>query len=108
METQKRIAELNDRLRTQGIGGEIYLTRSIALLQDEMKQRIFKAVQEFNSFNKSNDPYLERDFGSLHVGQHHVFWKIDYYDPTKQYHSEDPSNAEITSRIMTIMMAEEY
>jgi len=108
METQKRISELNDTLRKHGVGGEIYLSRIISSLQEETQQSIFQAVREFNSFTPNNDPYGERDFGSLHVGEHKIFWKIDYYDSSKQFGSEDPSDPSITTRVMTIMMAHEY
>ena len=37
-----------------------------------------------------------------------IFWKIDYYDKNYQYLSENPSNPEITNRVMTVMLAEEY
>ena len=37
-----------------------------------------------------------------------VFWKIDYYDKTMKNGSNDPSNEELTTRVLTIMKAEEY
>jgi hypothetical protein len=36
------------------------------------------------------------------------FFKIDYYAPDMQSGSEDPTNAEKTLRVLTIMRADEY
>ena len=37
-----------------------------------------------------------------------IIWKIDYNDASLCYHSPDSSNRNITSRVMTIMRADEY
>ena len=37
-----------------------------------------------------------------------IFFKIDYFDKTLTYHSPDPSDASVTERVITIMLAEEY
>jgi hypothetical protein len=37
-----------------------------------------------------------------------IFFKIDYFDPTLTYHSEDPADPGVAERVITIMLAEEY
>ncbi|WP_347339793.1 DUF3768 domain-containing protein [Bradyrhizobium rifense] len=55
-----------------------------------------------------HDPYSEHDFGSVSVDGTNLFWKIDYYDLSLQYGSNDPSDPAQTARVLTIMLAEEY
>jgi hypothetical protein len=37
-----------------------------------------------------------------------VFFKIDYYDVAMRLHSPDPADPEVTERVITVMLAEEY
>ena len=109
--TGKRIAkirELNDRLRTTGVGGMIVVTDGIASLRPEIGRAVHKGVAAFTAFEEDNDPYKEHDFGSVEVGGNTVFWKIDYYDRLMTAGSSDPADPQITCRVMTIMLAEEY
>ncbi len=103
-----RISELNDRFRTTGLGGQVLLTRGIADLDLLAQVAIVQKVREFDSFKKANDPYGEHDFGSFDHDGMKIFWKIDYYDTSLEYGSEDPSDPEQTARVLTIMLASEY
>ncbi|MEM7197597.1 MAG: DUF3768 domain-containing protein [Pseudomonadota bacterium] len=104
-----RIAKLNDLLRkTFIIGGQMTSTGGIASLDENTQAKIFQAVRTFDAFTIDNDPYGEHDFGHVQVCGETIFWKIDYYDANLEYGSEDPSNPAITTRILTIMLAEEY
>ena len=107
-QSSEKIARLNDLLRQEGIGGRVMVTRGIAALAQDTRQRIFQAVREFDGFSKDNDPYKERDFAALTVEGNRINWKIDYYNKDLTAGSEDPSNPTITERIMTIMLASEY
>ena len=44
----------------------------------------------------------------LDVDGERIFFKVDYYDPEMRFHSADPSNPEITRRVLTIGMADDY
>jgi len=102
------IAAMNDRLRTNGQAGFIVLTHGVKVLDEETVGRIVKAVREFTGFNPNNDPHDEHDFGVVYVGAHIILWKIDYYDPSLTYGSEDPADESKTCRVLTIMLREEY
>ena len=62
----------------------------------------------YADFTPDNDPYGEHDFGSLTVARHKAFFKIDYYDQNLDFGSENPADASVTQRVLTIMLAEEY
>ena len=103
-----RIRFLNDLLRSTGAGGRIYLTCGIAALSEREQSDIAWKVRAFNDFAEDNDPAGEHDFGAFTHDGRKVFWKIDYYDPSMEYGSEDPSDDEKTLRVLTIMLADEY
>jgi len=105
------IARLNDAARKLRWGSNCRLVQTVGisalpvLTQSVIRER----VATFDQFTKDNDPYGEHDFGSFDccdgVG---VYWKIDYYDRALEYGSEDPADPEKTTRVLTIMLREEY
>lgn len=107
-QTTARVRDLNDQLRKHRIGGRVLMTRGIAALGDEMVLRVNQAVTVFDAFSPDNDPYGEHDFGTVQVGEHVIMFKIDYYDLDLQYASPDPTDPNVTCRVMTLMLAEEY
>ena len=102
------IATLNDTFRKTFTGGQVLLTAGIAAMSSEDKANIISLVQNFNDFNEGNDPYKEHDCASFDYKGNKILWKIDYYDLNHKYMSEDPSNPDITNRVLTIMTAYEY
>jgi Protein of unknown function (DUF3768) len=111
MDTQTKatkIRELNDAFRRTLLGGRVMLTQGFTVLSPAMQGEIIKSVRMFNDFAKGNDPHGEHDFGSIELNGVKVFWKIDYYDPSLTGGSDDPTDTTKTTRILTIMLAEEY
>ncbi len=107
-QTSARVRDLNDQLRKQHIGGRVVMTRGIAALGEAMIMRIDQAVRAFDAFTSDNDPYGEHDFGTVDVDGYVVMFNIDYYDLDLQYASPDPTDPNVTCRVMTLMLAEEY
>lgn len=106
--TSQPIATLNDAFRTTFNGGTLMLTAGIQALPEEIQVGILHAVRTFNIFTPDNDPHQEHDFGTIEYKGHRVFWKIDYYDSTLTFGSENPTDPNQTSRVLTVMLAEEY
>lgn len=105
----RRVRELNDRFRTEGLGsGSILITPGIQAIGGEAVVSIIDQVRNFADCSDDNDPWKQHDFGAFeHVGEK-VFWKIDCYDPSCTYGSENPANEALTHRVLTIMLASEY
>ena len=103
------IAELNDLCRkAMGVAGRLVQTSGITALPQQDQSAIREKVETFDAFTSDNDPYGERDFGAFEHNGERIFWKIDYYDATLSYGSEDPSDPKQTVRVLTIMLASEY
>lgn len=99
---------LNDRFRRTFLGGRLLITRGVEALADGMRVELFNGIRAYDAFSPENDPYTEHDFGSVKVGGQLIFWKIDYYDADLVGGSPDPSDPAVTTRVMTVMLAEEY
>jgi hypothetical protein len=102
------IRELNDTFRTSLEGGKCLFTAGVSDLGVAFATAALAFVRSFSTFTPDNDPYGEHDFGSFEIGEQRLFWKIDYYDLTLCYGSNDPADVAQTRRVLTIMLAEEY
>jgi len=103
-----RIRALNDAFRQTGRGGRIVMTTGVQALGEGERAALFAKIASHDDFTPNNDPHGEHDFGVIEVEGQKFFWKIDYYDKAMEAGSEDPSDPQQTTRVMTIMLAEEY
>jgi len=106
--SRERIRELNDAFRMTFSGGLVVMTPGVHELPDCVKAHALVKIATFNQFTKDNDPHGEHDFGSFELVGRKFFWKIDLYDRELKYGSENPSDPEKTTRVLTVMLAEEY
>ena len=107
-ERAARIAQLNDQFRHTFANGRVVMTSGVIALDNKTRIEAILAIRLFKDFTPDNDPHEEHDFGSVEVSCVELFWKIDYYDPTLTYGSDDPSDPRLTVRVLTIMLAAEY
>ena len=84
------------------------MTDCVSQLDERTTDQIFAAVRDFDTFTEDNDPHGEHDFGTVVVARRKIFWKIDYYDNRMEFSSPDPADPDVTERVLTIMLAEEY
>lgn len=101
-----KIAALNDAFRTTMKGGRVFITAGLVGRHD--LDKILAKVQSFHRFSEDNDPHHEHDFGSFDHAGKQIFWKFDYYDLHLRNGSPDPANPAVTTRVLTVMLAEEY
>ena len=100
-----RIRALNDDLRQHLLGGGAVITPGVAALGGEALDRIVKTIAVYDDFCHANDPYGEHDFGSFEVEGKMIFFKIDLYEEPDV---KDPNAEPVVTRVLTIMLAEEY
>ena len=103
-----RIRVLNDNFRVTFLGGKVVLTQGVNELPLDVKANVLLMVQRFDNFTRDNDPYGEHDFGCFEFAGDTFYWKIDYYSIDCRSGSEEPSDPEKTTRVLTIMFAAEY
>jgi hypothetical protein len=104
----EQIRRLNDTFRQTFHGGRVMLTSSVAELPEDAKVALLTAVRGFTSFDEDNDPHGEHDLCVVQVRGERYFAKIDYYDRDIRFGADDPSDEAQTTRVMTIMRADEY
>ena len=116
------IARLNDLARrAMGLACTAVASQGFRALSQNDQSRVRELIETFDAFTPDNDPHGERDFGAIYQDasghwttqrqrnpRETVFWKIDYYDRDLQWASKDATNAAITLRVLTIMLAEDY
>ncbi len=103
------IRRLNDALRRgKGDDGMIVVTAGLRAMGQEFLAEAASAVAAFDAFSEDNDPHGEHDFGALTVQGEKLFFKVDYYDLAMSAHSPDPADPQVTRRVLTIMLANEY
>jgi hypothetical protein len=103
-----RIRELNDSFRSTFVGGRVVMTVGVDALPARTKAGVLSKVRTFTDFNRENDPHGEHDFVSFEHAGETYFAKIDYYAPDMDGGSEDAADPQKTTRVLTIMRADEY
>ena len=108
MDKTARLRELNDGFRRSFSGGRVMLTAGVDALPEHDKTAVLEKVRAFEAFDRGNDPHGEHDLAVVEHNGARYFAKIDYYTPDLSMGSEDPSDPTQTTRVLTIMCAEEY
>jgi hypothetical protein len=102
------IRALNDAFRRTFVGGMVMITTGIEAMPVERRRSLLAKVRAFDAFTEDNDPHGEHDFGAIDESGVRHFWKIDCYDRAAEMGSPDPADPDVTTRVLTIMRADEY
>jgi hypothetical protein len=103
-----RCQKLNDEFRRTLNGGKVVVTSGVRALPPSVTAQAMAKMRAFNKFTRDNDPSGEHDFGSFKVAGLKFFWRIEAFDRAFRYASEDPTDSEQTTRVLTLMLASEY
>ena len=106
--TTDRIRALNDDFRRSFVGGLVVITAGVEAMPAERRKSLLAKVRAFDVFTEDNDPRGEHDFGAVDEGGLRYFWKIDSYDRATEFGSPDPADPAVTTRVLTILRADEY
>ena len=101
-----KIRALNDHARRTFTGCRVVITQGVQAIS--VMPSILDLVGWVDAFTPHNYPYGEHDFGVIKLNGNTFFWKFDCYDVDLLMHSPDPSDATVTTRVLTIMLADEY
>ncbi len=108
MSTVDRIRALNDEFRRTFVGGAVMITAGVEAMPAEQRKSLLAKVRAFDAFTDDNDPHGEHDFGAVDEAGVRYFWKLEYYDRATEFGSPDPADPAVTTRVLTIMRADEY
>lgn len=100
------LAALNDQARSTLTACTVFFTCGISDLNQDA--RILQLLKGYNDFTPENDPYGEHDFGAFDLGDVRIWWKFDYYDLQMEHASPDPTDPGCTTRVLTILLPEEW
>jgi hypothetical protein len=100
-----KIRTLNDAFRRSFSGGKVMMTAGIVALRVITKAKLVDEVRTFDAFTAENDPHGEHDFGNFEVDGRKIFWKIDLYEEPGV---KGADGLPLTTRVLTIMLAEEW
>ena len=81
------------------------LSRGDTVVEQIAAQAALMAAIGRYSFTDDDDP--EHGRGQIKIDDTTVRFKIDYYDLTLEWGSEDPANPAVTRRVLTIMLPED-
>ena len=102
-----RIRALNDQLRQNLPAGNAVMTLGIAALGSDAVRRLVQTIATFDDFCAATEPSSEHDFGLFDFDGVSVAFKIEYYDLDLCFHSADAADPALTTRVITVMRADE-
>ena len=105
----ERIAELNDLFRQEDEPELSQRSLWVETLPETEQQALLNQVRRFTAFGPEHDPYGERSAGAFAwSGDSQIIWRIDYHDQSLEYGSDDPADPTVTTRLLTLTLADAH
>ena len=104
----ERIRALNDAFRRTFVGGAVMIIAGVEAMPLDQRRSLLEKVRALDAFTEDNDPHGEHDLGVVEHAGVRCFWKIDYYDREMGVLSPNPADPAVTTRVLTVMLADEY
>ena len=104
----ERTRSLKDGLREHVTENRTLISPGVAALGPAVVDRIVTTLKVFDDFCHDNDPYEEHDFGVFEVEGHRIAFQIDYFDGRLELDPPDLPHRHVTTRVITIMLSDEY
>ena len=70
----------------------------------DQRRSLLEKVRSFDALSEDNDPRLRL----YRRSRRQLLLQVDYCDRKTEFGSPDPADPAVTTRVMTIMLAEEY
>ena len=83
------------------------ITAGVEAMPLDQRRSLLQKIRSFDAFSEDNDPHQEHDFGSVERPASAAF-EDRLLRPKTKFGSPDPADPAVTTRVMTIMLAEEY
>ena len=84
------------------------VTSGVMAVKGYCRSILTSALANYGGFDEDNDPHGERDMGHFVLFDTDLYFKIDYYEQDLKFGSDDPADASITHRILTIMTKADF
>jgi Protein of unknown function (DUF3768) len=91
--------------RRSGVKKGGKLTSGVDSLPSDVRAMVIRKVATFVAFTGDDDPYGEHDFCNFEVAGQKFFFKIDLYEEADV---KSANGEPVVTRVLTIMLAEEY
>ena len=98
MDKRAKIIELNDQLRTSFKGGRVQMTRGVYDLDQQLRGRALSVMARYDTFDRDS----EHDHGVFIFAGYAFEWRIEYRATNGEGISPDPSDPELTFRVITL------
>lgn len=98
MRNRSKIVELNDQLRSTFTGGRVQMTPSVHELDARLRGRALYVMSKYKKFDEDS----EHDCGVFIFAGFSFEWRIEYRAKEGTGRSPDPSDPELTLRVLTL------